>query len=317
MALESLCGFKAGGPAFSTFGDMSESENDIDAHTPNFKNCMKLMLPPSMNIPELDDMKRDYLDPFHPVRKPGATGFTPIHPISSYGHPSAGPGASTSSSDLQIRMSHGTTTLGFKYNGGVIMAVDSRATGGMFIGSQCVKKIIEINEFLLGTMAGGAADCVYWERVLSKHCRLYELKNRERISVAAASKILSNIAYQYKGYGLSMGVMIAGWDKRGPGLYYVDDDGRRASGKLFSVGSGATYALGVLDNGYREDMSDEEAQELGRRAIFHATHRDAASGGVIRVYHITKDGWKKISEVDNDEYFDNYSQQKMNIPHVP
>jgi 20S proteasome alpha/beta subunit len=34
-------------------------------------------------------------------------------------------------------------------------------------------------------------------------------------------------------------------------------------------------------------MTDEEAQELGRRAIFHATHRDAASGGIIRVYHVS------------------------------
>ena len=136
-------------------------------------------------------------------------------------------------------------------------------------------------------MAGGAADCVYWERVLSKQCRLYELRNRERISVAAASKILANMAYQYKGYGLSMGVMIAGWDKKGPGLYYVDDDGRRAKGNLFSMGSGSTYGLGVLDQGYKEDLTDEEAQELGRRSIFHATHRDAASGGIIRVYHVS------------------------------
>ena len=52
---------------------------------------------------------------------------------------------------------------------------------------------------------------------MSKQCRLYELRNRERISVAAASKLLSNIAYNYKGMGLSMGVMIAGYDKRGPG----------------------------------------------------------------------------------------------------
>ena len=52
--------------------------------------------------------------------------------------------------------------------GGVLLAVDSRATGGMYIGSGSVKKIIEINKFLLGTMAGGAADCTYWERVLSK-----------------------------------------------------------------------------------------------------------------------------------------------------
>jgi 20S proteasome alpha/beta subunit len=28
--------------------------------------------------------------------------------------------------------------------------------------SQTVKKVIEINSVLLGTMAGGAADCQYW-----------------------------------------------------------------------------------------------------------------------------------------------------------
>jgi len=42
------------------------------------------------------------------------------------------------------------------------------------------------------------------------------------------------------------------------------------------------YAYGVLDNGYRYDLTDEEAYDLGRRAIFHATFRDAASGGIIR-----------------------------------
>jgi 20S proteasome subunit beta 5 len=88
-------------------------------------------------------------------------------------------------------------------------------------------------------------------RVLSKQCRLYELRNRERISVAAASKLLSNMAYNYKGMGLSMGVMVAGYDKRGPGLYYVDSDGERTSGNLYSVGSGSIFAYGVLDAGYR------------------------------------------------------------------
>ena len=48
-------------------------------------------------------------------------------------------------------------------------------------------------------MAGGAADCQYWERVLSQQCRLYELRNGRRISVAAASKIFCNMIYQYKG----------------------------------------------------------------------------------------------------------------------
>ena len=78
-----------------------------------------------------------------------------------------------------------------------------------------MKKVIEINPYLIGTMAGGAADCSYWERVLAMRCRLYELRNKERISVAAASKILGNIVYGYKGMGLSMGTMVAGWDKTG------------------------------------------------------------------------------------------------------
>jgi 20S proteasome alpha/beta subunit len=115
---------------------------------------------------------------------------------------------------VSIKFNRGTTTLAFKYQNGVIVAVDSRATGGSYIASQTVKKVIEINPYLLGTMAGGAADCQFWERVLSKHCRIYELRNKERISVAGASKLLANMIYSYKDMGLSMGTMIAGWDKR-------------------------------------------------------------------------------------------------------
>merc|ERR1712183_227272 len=179
--------------------------------------------------------------------------------------------------DLPIDFLHGTTTLGFKYQGGVVLA----------------------------------ADCMYWERVLSKQCRLYELRNHERISVAAASKLLSNICFNYKGMGLSMGVMIAGYDKKGPGLYYVDSDGTRTDGKVFSVGSGSIYAYGVLDKGYKEDLTDEEAYDLGRRSIYHATYRDAASGGIVRVYHMTKDGFKVISEEDCMDLHYKYAAEKV------
>lgn len=68
---------------------------------------------------------------------------------------------------------------------------------------------------------------------------------------------------------------------QGPGLYYVDDNGTRLSGRMFSTGCGNSYAYGVVDSGYREDMTVEEAYELGRRGITHATHRDAYSGGVV------------------------------------
>ena len=190
----------------------------------------------------------------------------------------------------------GTTTLGFVFQGGIIIAVDARATMGSFIGSNKVKKVIEINDYLLGTMAGGAADCFYWETYLATVCRLYELKHSERISVGGAAKVLCNMISQYRGRGLSMGTMIAGWDHKGPSLYMVDDDGIRIKGSLFSVGSGSVFAYGVLDSHYRHDLALDEAIELGRRAIYHAGHRDAMSGGVVRVYHVHAQGWTKIIE---------------------
>lgn len=206
-----------------------------------------------------------------------------------------------------LKLAHGTTTLGFTFNGGVIIAVDSRSTQGNYIASQSVKKVLEINPYLLMTMAGGAADCAYWSRVLGREARMFELRNKHRMSVAAASKYIGNILFSYRGYGLSVGSMVAGYDETGPALWYIDSDGDRLQGNLFAVGSGGTYAYGILDTEYRPDMTDEEAQELGRRAIYHATHRDAYSGGLINVYHIKADGWHFISADDTyDLHYERY-----------
>lgn len=208
----------------------------------------------------------------------------------------------------------GTTCLAFLYQGGVIVSVDSRASQGAYNGSQTVQKVIEINAHLLGTMAGGAADCLFWQRNLGMQVRIWELRNKQRITVATASKMLQNIMNQYKGMGLSMGTMVAGWDKNGPGLYYVDDDATRLQATLkyptFAVGSGSTYAYGILDTNYRYDLTDDEAIELGKRAIFHATHRDAYSGGVNNVYVVKQTGWTKVFSGDTYENFVRYKEER-------
>lgn len=214
--------------------------------------------------------------------------------------------------DQTLKFAKGTTTLAFKFNDGIIVSVDSRSTMGAYIASGTVKKVIEINPFLLGTMAGGAADCSFWERNLGMQCRMYELRNGKRITVAAASKLLANTVNSYRGYGLSMGTMITGWDETGPQLYYVDSDGTRLKGNMFSVGSGSTYAYGVLDNYYRKDLTVEEAIDLGKRAIYHATHRDAYSGGINNLYHVTKDGWVKIHAIDVNEMHYEFAEEKKN-----
>lgn len=165
MALEAVCGIDKMIDFNHRLGEKDEFSKDIVNYSRNFLNNLDIALPPFANPAEnLVHFSKD-----------------------------------ESGRNIKIQFDHGTTTLGFRYQGGVILCVDSRATGGSFIGSQTMKKIVEINDYLLGTLAGGAADCVYWDRVLAKQCRMYELRNRERISVAAASKLMSNMVYNYKG----------------------------------------------------------------------------------------------------------------------
>ncbi|CRG90733.1 20S proteasome subunit beta 5 [Talaromyces islandicus] len=230
-----------------------------------------------------------------------------------------------------IKLAHGTTTLAFRFQHGIIVATDSRATAGSWIASQTVKKVIPVSRLnlatdktdgkpvpgLLGTMAGTAADCQYWLRYLGEQCTLHELRHKRRITVAAASKILANLTYSYKSMGLGMGTMLAGMTpQEGPALYYIDSDGTRLPGNLFCVGSGQTFAYGVLDAEYRYDLSEEEALELGRRSILAATHRDAYSGGYINLYHVKEEGWVHHGFNDTDPIFWNTKLDKGEFSNV-
>lgn len=89
----------------------------------------------------------------------------------------------------------------------------------------------------------------------------------------------------------------------------MDSDGQRLSSHLFSVGSGSTFAYGVLDSEYDYDASVADALELGRRSIFHATHRDAYSGGSINLYHVTENGWEFKGNTDVGDLFWEYQDQ--------
>jgi len=219
-----------------------------------------------------------------------------------------------------LHFAHGTTTLAFIFKGGIIVAVDSRASLGTFIGSKTVQKVLPINPKMLGTMAGGAADCSYFIRKLAARAALHEAQEERPMSIARASRMLSSVLYANRGAGLSMGTMIMGYDEDSecetgansrPRIFYVDDRGTRIEGDMFSVGSGSTYALAVLDG--QEDrfsLSTEQAVRLAVQAIRYATFRDGSSGGFINVYHIAPGGeWKRVFRHDIASILDEGGQR--------
>lgn len=64
---------------------------------------------------------------------------------------------------------------------------------------------------------------------------------------------------------------------------------------------------------YKYDMTDEAAIELGKRAIYHATHRDAYSGSINNVYIVKPTGWVKVHAGDVNDMHYKLAEEKAAI----
>lgn len=208
---------------------------------------------------------------------------------------------------ILLNLTYGATTLGFKYRGGIFMCASSQSTTNDLYATQNGKKIMELDNCMLGTIAERAGDYVHWQRVLASECRLYRLTNgNKNMPISTASKIIQNIVNRFQGMGLTMGLILAGYDPYpdGPKLMYINDEGDHIEGNLFSIGSGSFNALQVLNSAYNWYMSDEQAFNLALRALYSAANYDPHFAGYISLYHMTETGWKIVS-TDNRQTFYN------------
>jgi 20S proteasome subunit beta 5 len=204
--------------------------------------------------------------------------------------------------DLNSLQYHGTTTLSFICNDGIIVAVDSRASMGKYVGSRTTRKVFPISKYTLATMAGGAADCAHYIRYATRIAKLLEHRSGAQTPVKTIATILAQNLRENRAAKLSVGTMVCGWDRPdreegGPVLYYVDSEGTCVPGESFCVGSGANHAYSVLDSKDVASLSPHEAVEHAAVCIRLATSRDGYSGGYINVFHIGKDGIKHMKRV--------------------
>lgn len=109
---------------------------------------------------------------------------------------------------------HGTTTLAFLYKKGIIVAVDSKASVGSYVGSRTVKKVFPISNHMLATMAGGAADCAFWIRRTARQAKVLEYEHGSPMKVCSVAKLLAASLREYRGSELSVGTMVAGYDQQ-------------------------------------------------------------------------------------------------------
>jgi proteasome beta subunit len=192
----------------------------------------------------------------------------------------------------------GTTTVGIKFKDGVVLATESKATMGNLIASKKAKKIYQIDDKIAVTTAGGVGDNQQLIRIIKAEINIYKLTRGMDITVNAASTLLSNILQGSRMFPRMAMLIIGGYDKSGPQLRSIDPLGGEGSEDEFvSTGSGSPFAYGVLENGFKPNMTEEQALELAIKSIKAAKERDAFSGGEdIQAVVITTDGLKEISK---------------------
>ncbi|MCW4054960.1 MAG: archaeal proteasome endopeptidase complex subunit beta [Candidatus Bathyarchaeota archaeon] len=184
----------------------------------------------------------------------------------------------------------GATTIGVVCADGVILASEKRVTYGHFVMSRGGKKVFRITDQIGAACAGLVGDMQILTREVEAQANLFSMEVGRPISVRAASKLMSNILFNRRYAPLITQTIVGGLDDEGPSLYVLDVLGSLIPDKYAAVGSGTEIAVGVLEDGYKEGMSVEEAKALVTRAVKSAISRDAMSGDGVDFLIITKDG---------------------------
>jgi len=198
---------------------------------------------------------------------------------------------------LEDMILKGTTTIGIVCQDGIVLATDTRVTMGYFVAHKRGKKIYKIEDHLAMTIAGVVADAQNVVETLKANANIFLLDKGRRMPVGVAARLAANILFSSRGYPLVMQAIIGGVDDSGVHIFAIDPFGSVTEETCVSTGSGSPVAYGVLEDGYRKDMSVREGIFLLVRAVNSAMKRDAGSGDSFDVVTVTRtEGYRELSD---------------------
>ena len=220
-------------------------------------------------------------DFIHMLREQGYT-FDPVRSDQAQGVPYQ-----------QDMLTKGTTVLACKYQGGVMVAGDRRATAGTTVMYDRTDKVLEIDRYCVMAIAGVPATAFEMARVLEHSFKYYRRSQLQDLSfegkLRALAKLLKeNAPAALAGTGTVVPVF-AGFDhelQEGK-IFFYDILGAEFEGVDYAVsGSGSPTIRGILHYLHRwgdkplYKLPEEEAIVLMLRLLSSAAEFDAATGGI-------------------------------------
>ncbi len=206
---------------------------------------------------------------------------------------------------------HATTCVALKYDGGVVIAGDRRATAGNLIANRTMEKVVQADRHSGVAFAGSAGPAMEMVRLFQLQLEHYEKVEGQALSLEGKANQLSAMVranLQAAMMGMVVVPIFAGFDllRETGRLWDFDATGGRYEERDYvSTGSGSLHAGTVVKVGFRDDLGRDEAIDLAARALWEAADADSATGGpdAVRgiypvVASIDAGGWQRVDDDD-------------------
>jgi len=211
---------------------------------------------------------------------------------------------------------HATTCVALRYDGGVVMGGDRRATSGHLISHRSMEKVVQADSHSGVAIAGAAGPAVEMIRLFQVQLEYYEKVQGAALSLEGkANQLSSLVRSNLPGAMQGLGVVpiFAGYDiRRETGRLWDYDvlGGRYEERDHVATGSGSLHAATVMKMGFRPQIGRDDAITLVCRALWEAAEADSATGGpdMVRgiypiIAAIDADGWERVADDELAQVF--------------
>ena len=159
-------------------------------------------------------------------------------------------------------VSNGETSVGIKYNTGVVLVTGKNIKSNL-VDSSSVKKIQNIAGHIGCTYSGLFGDFRVLLQAARKQNMQYELIYEENGLVESVSRETAKIFQEFTQSGgvrpFGISILVAGVDYDGPKLFQVDPSGVYHEWKATAIGKSASNAKNLLEKKFNETMERDDA----------------------------------------------------------
>src|SRR5262245_37556934 len=247
-------------------------------------------------------MSDPVLPTFAPSHDPGPSFVDLLRQIAPHQLPSSGGAGASPTSALEV--THGTTVLAIRFDSGVVLGGDRRATAGYSIASRRIEKVFAADDYSGVAIAGAAGPAVELVKLFQVQLEHYEKVQGNALSFEGKANQLgqlvrANLPAAMQGFVVVP--LFAGYDTsraRGRVFSYDVTGGRYEELDYQAQGSGSIHARNWIKAGWQEGMSVDATIELSIKSLFAAADEDVATGGPDLVRRI----FPTIAVIDADGY---------------